>query len=140
MTNCIAIDTSALLYRYLPGKNREFLIEEMDTEEKWIASELVKTEMLLALRHGSVSPHHYDAIARSFRSDWESFYVIPLDSKCLNRAAQFGAQFGLKMVDALHIAAIDRIPRPFKYVTFDHAHMSAAVELGIEVVAPASIT
>lgn len=58
MTNCIAIDTSALLYRYLPGKNREFLIEEMDTEEKWIASELVKTEMLLALRHGAVSPHH----------------------------------------------------------------------------------
>ena len=54
----------------------------MDTEEKWIASELVKTEMLLALRHGAVSPHHYDAIARSFRSDWESFYVIPLDSKC----------------------------------------------------------
>ena len=38
MTNCIAIDTSALLYRYLPGKNREFLIEEMDTEEKWIAA------------------------------------------------------------------------------------------------------
>ena len=91
-------------------ENREFLIEEMDFEEKWIASELVKTEMLLALRHGAVSPH--DAVARSFRSDWESFYVIPLDSKCLNRAAHFGAQFGLKMVDALHLAAIDRIPRP----------------------------
>ena len=79
MTNCIAIDTSALLYRYLPGKvNREFLIKEMDTEEKWIASELVKTEMLLALRHGAVSPHHYDAIARSFRSDWESFLCNPI--------------------------------------------------------------
>ena len=36
----------------------------MATEQKWIASELVKTEMLLALRHGAVSPHHYDAIAR----------------------------------------------------------------------------
>ena len=53
MTNCIAIDTSALLYRYLPGKNREFLIEEMDTEEKWIASELVKTEMLFCLLYTS---------------------------------------------------------------------------------------
>ena len=138
MTNCIAIDTSALMYRYLPGKNREFLIKEMATEEKWIASELVKTEMLLALRHGSVSPGHYNAIARSFRSDWESFYVIPIDSKCLNRAAQLGAQFGLKVLDAMHLASIDRIPRPFKYLTFDHAHMSAAVELGIEVVAPTS--
>jgi predicted nucleic acid-binding protein len=110
----------------------------MDTEEKWIASELVKTEMLLALRHGSVSSSHYDAIARSFRSDWESFYVIPIDSKCLNRAAQFGAQFGLKVLDAIHLASIDRIPRPFKYLTFDHAHISAAVELGIEVIAPTS--
>ena len=140
MTNCIAVDTSALLYRYLPGKNRDFLLAEMATEEKWIASELVKTEMLLALRQGAVSSGHYDAIARSFRSDWESFYVIPIDSKCLNRAAQIGAQFGLKVVDAIHLASIDRIPRPFKYLTFDHAHMSAAVELGIEVVAPASIS
>ncbi len=140
MTNCIAVDTSALLYRYLPGKNRDFLLAEMATEEKWIASELVKTEMLLALRQAAVSPGHYDAIARSFRSDWESFYVIPIDSKCLNRAAQIGAQFGLKVVDAIHLASIDRIPRPFKYLTFDHAHMSAAVELGIEVVAPASIS
>ena len=140
MTNCITVDTSALLYRYLPGKNRDFLLAEMATEEKWIASELVKTEMLLALRQGAVSPGHYDAIARSFRSDWESFYVIPIDSKCLNRAAQIGAQFGLKVVDAIHLASIDRIPRPFKYLTFDHAHMSAAVELGIEVVAPASIS
>ena len=43
------------------------------------------------------------------------------------------------MVDALHLVAIDRIPRPFKYVTFDHAHMSAAVELGLLLRLPQSL-
>ena len=134
----IVVDTSALLHRYLPGKNRRFLLDEMSHGKEWIATELVKTEMLLSLRRAAISQGHYDSIANSFRAEWEAFYVIPIDSRCLNHAAKLGAQYGLNLVNAMHLAAIDRIPRPFKYLTFDHAHISAALELGIEVLAPAT--
>jgi len=136
MKQRVALDSTAILQRYLPGKHRELVLSEMGERNYWIATELAKTEILLALHRAAISPTHYEELSRIFRNDWDLFHVIPIDSRCLNHASQIGAQFGLKLVDALHLAALDRVPRPFKYLTFDHRQMSAAVELGIEVVAP----
>ena len=138
MKERIALDSTAVLQRYLPGKYRDLVLSEMGESNYWIATELVKTEILLTLHQAAVSPTHYEELSRIFRNDWDFFHVIPIDSRCLNHASQIGAQFALKLVDALHLAALDRIPRPLKYLTFDHRQIPAAVELGIEVITPAA--
>tara|TARA_B100000965_G_C18929680_1_gene472516 strand:- start:43 stop:456 length:414 start_codon:yes stop_codon:yes gene_type:complete len=130
----VAIDTSALLQRYLPGKARNFVINEMANASECVATGLVKTEVLLALHHGATSLSHYESVSSVFRSEWESFYVVPIDSMSLNLAAQFGSRFGLPLVDSIHLAALDRIPRPCKYLTFNSGQVTAAMELNFEVV------
>ena len=39
----------------------------------------------------------------------------------------------LRLADALHLAAADRLPRPLRYVTFDPAQIPVAISLGFDV-------
>lgn len=132
----LALDTSALVRRYVPDPHRELVLEEMAVADSWCASELARTEVLLALHRMSVAPFQHQELWRSAREDWDAFHVVPLDGRCLSRAADLGAEFGLRLVDAMHLAAADRLPRPARYLTFDRRQIPAAAELGLEVVAP----
>jgi hypothetical protein len=49
---------------------------------------------------------------------------------------EVGATFRIRSVDAIHLAAADRLPRPVRYLTFDRRQIPAAAGLGFEVVAP----
>jgi hypothetical protein len=62
-----------------------------------------------------------------------------LDGRCVSHAASLGSRFGLRIVDAIHLAAADRLPRPVRYLTFDHRQIPAAMELGLEVLTPAGL-
>jgi hypothetical protein len=42
----------------------------------------------------------------------------------------------MRIVDAIHLAAADRLPRPARYLTFDRHQIPAAAALGFEVVSP----
>jgi uncharacterized protein len=42
----------------------------------------------------------------------------------------------LAVVDAIHLAAADRLPRPVRYLTFERQQIPAAAELGLEVLSP----
>ena len=132
----LAIDTSALVFRYLSGEHRELVLEEMEKIHVWSASELVRVEVMTTLHRASISPAQNIQLSRQFNADWDSFHVIPLDGRCISHASQLGSRFGLRLVDALHFAAIDRLPRPVKYLTLDHRQIPAAVELGFELLTP----
>ncbi|MAR80252.1 MAG: hypothetical protein CL427_02175 [Acidimicrobiaceae bacterium] len=132
----LAIDTSALVLRYLPGDHRELVLTEMEQIDVWCASELVRAEVLLTLHRASISPTQNIELSTRFNTDWDSFHVVPLDGRCISHASQLGSRFGLRLVDALHFAAIDRLPRPVKYLTLDHRQIPAAVELGFELLTP----
>jgi predicted nucleic acid-binding protein len=67
-------------------------------------------------------------------ADWDAFAVVPVDERCLAAAADIGANYGLKVVDAVHLAAATRLPRPVRYLTLDARQVSAAVALELEVV------
>ena len=69
----------------------------------------------------------------TFREDWERVAVVPTDQRCLARAVELGATFQLGTVDALQLAAADRLPRPLTYLTFDSHQIPAALGLGFEV-------
>ncbi len=42
----------------------------------------------------------------------------------------------LRLADALHLAAADRLPRPVRFVTLDPAQIPVALSLGFDVASP----
>ena len=64
----LAIDTSALVLRYLPGDHRELVLTEMEQIDVWCASELVRAEVLLTLHRASISPTQNMAL-----STWDTY-------------------------------------------------------------------
>ena len=59
--------------------------------------------------------------------------MVPLDQRCLDRAAQLAREQPLRLADALHLAAADRLPRPVAFLTFDPAQIPVALSLGFDV-------
>ena len=129
------VDTTAVVRRYVHAPGRE-LLTTMATDRAWCASALARTEVLLALQKVAGHQRQRDELWRSARDDWDAFWVVPTDERCLARAAEIGSSFGLRTVDAVHLAAADRLPRPLRYLTFDRRQIPAATGLGFEVVSP----
>ena len=68
------------------------------------------------------------------RLTWDRVAVVPVDQRCLDRAAALMREQPLRLSDALHLAAADRLPRPVRFVTFDPAQIMVALSLGYDVV------
>jgi len=134
----LVVDSSALVLRYIPHPHRSMMIDAMEADPAWFASQLTRTELLMALHRlaGSESAAH-DLWAAA-RADWDTFHVIPLDDLCLATAVEIGSDFGLRTVDAIQLAAADRLPRPVSYATVDHNQIPAAAALGFVVISPVS--
>lgn len=132
----LAVDTSALMRRYIPDTQRQFVVAEMEAASVWCASELARTEVLLALHRLAMAPFQHEELWRAARADWDAFHVVPVDERCLSRAADLGATFGLRTVDAIHLAAASRLPGPVRYLTLDRRQIPAAAQLGFDVAAP----
>ncbi len=132
----LVLDTSALLRRYIADRHRPLVVEAMSQASDWGASALARTELQLALVQAASTPTDRDDLWSTVRSDWEALWEIPVDGRCLARATEIGATFGLAVVDAIHLAAADRLPRPVRYLTFERQQIPAAAELGLEVLSP----
>ncbi|MEZ5227246.1 MAG: PIN domain-containing protein [Acidimicrobiales bacterium] len=132
----LVLDTSALLRRYIADAHRPLVVDAMNEAEAWAASAVARTELQLGLFAAAVSPRSRDELWAAVRNDWEAMWEIPLDRRCLARATEIGARYGLSLVDALHLAAADRLPRPVRYCTFERQQIPAAAELGFEVISP----
>ena len=130
------VDTSALVRRYLHDRHRAVVLDAMAGADAWAASSLVRSEAQVALHRASVSPRQQQALWRELRDEWEAFWVVPLDDRCMARAVEIGATYGVRIVDAIHLAAADRLPGPVRYLTFDRRQIPAADALGFEVVSP----
>lgn len=130
----LALDTSALIGRYLSGPHRNVVMEAMATDGDWCASALARAEALGMVERVCDLPGDGDRIRRALQDDWERIHVVPLDQACLDRAAELGRQYPLRTVDALHLAAADRLPPPVRFVTFDPRQIPVALALGYEVI------
>jgi uncharacterized protein len=130
------VDTSALVRRYVQGAGRDLVVGAMDDDPVWCASALCRSETLLALHRLAVGPRQHERMWGRLRDDWDAFVVVPVDDRCLAHAVELGAIYGLRTVDAVHLAAADRLPRPATYLTFDHRQIPAAAGLGFDVRSP----
>lgn len=132
----LAVDTSALLCRYLPDARRRFVGERLVGVERVVVSGLARTEVLLALHQAAGGPERQRSLWEAVRRDWDRFWEVPLDGRCLARATEIGSRYGLSVVDAIHLAAADRLPRPVGYLTLDRHQIPAAAEIGFEIISP----
>jgi uncharacterized protein len=132
----LAIDASALVKRYLREPGRDLVLEAMAEDPVWCASALARTEAQVALHRVAIGRHQQRQLWAALREDWDAFVVVPVDPQCLARATEIGAGFGVRTVDAIHLAAADRLPRPLRYLTFDRQQIPAATSLGMEVISP----
>lgn len=130
------LDTSALLRRYLRDRDSGLVDDAMNADDEWIASALARTETQLALRRVARSSTHLDVLWATFIADWDAFAVVPVDDRCLAESVELGTRFGLRTVDAIHLAAAARLPPPVRFVSLSRQQLPAAASLGLDVVSP----
>ncbi len=129
----LALDTTALLARYLDGPFRPVILDAMSADPIWCASALALSEAMMLVDRLGDDPSRTDELRGAIRDDWERVAVVPVDQRCLDRAAELGRTQPLRTVDALHLAAADRLPRPLTFATFDPAQIPVAMGLGFDV-------
>ena len=132
----LVLDTSALVRRYVRDPGRQLVLDAMADDRDWCTSALTRTEAMVALHRLAATPSVAASLWSAFRDDWDAFVVVPVDDRCLARAVELGATYGVRTVDAIHLAAADRLPRPARFLTFDRQQIPAAVALDLEVVSP----
>lgn len=130
----LVLDTSALLKRYVAEPGTEAVLAAMDADLLWFASALCECEARVALCHLELDPPLLDERLRALANDWQRFHVVPVDDLCLERATKIGCEQRVRTLDAIHLAAAERLPRPTPFLTFDRRQSEAAVALGLELV------
>ena len=105
----------------------------MAADPDWCASALALSEALMVVDRLGDDPSRTDELRRAMRDDWERIHVVPVDQRCLDRAAELGRTQPVRTVDAIHLAAADRLPRPVTYLTFDPGQIPVAMALGYDV-------
>lgn len=128
------VDSSALLKRY---------VEEADSAA---ADALLRADhALLTARHTIVevrrnlarllSGRDLIAARTAFADDLRSISIIELDEATCESAASIAERTGVRTLDALHLAAAQRVSEPgVGFLTFDLRQAQAARALGLAVV------
>ncbi len=133
----LAFDSSALVKRYREEVHSEWMADEMERDTHWCGSALLAPETAIALARALESSDDLVSADARLSRDLEFFDLIPVDGECLSNSIQIGRGFGLRTLDAIHLAALRELPPPFGYITFDARQAEAAAALGIDLLVPA---
>lgn len=128
----VFFDTSAVLALHIESSLRRLAIDALD--DVTCVSALALTEALALITKLTGEPVLQADLEDALRLQWDRYAVIPVDQRCLDRSARLLSEQPLRLADALHIAAADRLPRPVTFVTFDPAQIPVALSLGFDVV------
>jgi predicted nucleic acid-binding protein len=127
-------DTSALLALAIEGDQREVAIGAFRTAEMVASSALALTEAMPAIDRITDEGVLRLDLEDGVRRVWDHLHVVPVDQRCLDRAAALSRTQPVRLTDAIHLAAAERLPRPLRFVTFDPVQLGVADSLGFEVV------
>jgi predicted nucleic acid-binding protein len=130
----IALDTSALLAIAVDGPQRRVVLDALETDPVWCASAMALTEALPAIDRLTDEPILRADLEDAIRLTWDYVHVVPLDQRCLDRAANLSRVQPVRLTDAIHLAAAERLPQPISFLTFDPAQIGVALGLGFDVV------
>lgn len=133
----IALDSSALIKRYQREDHSEWVREVMDRDGDWCGSMLLASESAIAAARNSTSSDELNLIDLRLTTDLDHFQFVPVDADCLVRAVEIARGRQMRTLDAIHLAAVTRLPAECRFITFDEHQASAASEIGVELLAPA---
>lgn len=128
----VFFDTSAVVALHVESTVRRHAVEALATTT--CVSALALTEALALIGKLTDEPVLRADLEDALRLQWDRYAVVPVDQRCLDRAAELLRDQPLRLADALHLAAADRLPRPVTFVTFDPAQIPVALALGFDVV------
>ena len=127
------LDTSALIKRYVDEDGTALVLRRMDEDRDWVVSSVARAETEISLCRLGFEPEAAAESWRRLREDWDRCLVVPLDVTCLERAAEIGCRYQVRTLDALHLAAADRLPPPLVVLTFDRNQAEAARSMNLMV-------
>lgn len=132
----VYLDASAVVMAHLDQPARVTVVDAMSADPDWCTSGLTLMESLALIDRVVDEPVLRADLEDLVRLTWDRIAVVPVDQRCLDRAAVLMRQQPLRLSDALHLAAADRLPRPVRFVTVDPAQIPVALSLGFDVVSP----
>lgn len=130
----VALDSSALLALAVTGDQRRVVVDALASDPVWCASAMALTEALPAIDRLTDEQILRADLEDAIRLTWDHLHVVPVDQRCLDRAATLSRLQPVRLTDAIHFAAAERLPGPVRFVTFDPAQIGVALGLGLEVV------
>ncbi len=128
----VFFDTSAVVALHIETAGRRIATDAL--VDGTVVSALALTEALALITRLTDEAVLQADLEDAIRLQWDRYAVVPLDQRCLDRAAQLMRDQPIRLADALHLAAADRLPRPVTFVTFDPAQIPVALGLGFDVV------
>lgn len=129
----VYLDSSALVAIAVDGAARPVVIEALDTDTEWCSSALSMGEALALVARLTDEEVLKNDLEDALRLLWDRVAVVPVDQSCLDRAARIMIEQPVKIADAIHLAAADRLPRPLSFVTFGASQIAIAQAMGFSV-------
>lgn len=132
----LCLDSSALVKCYQEEDHSPWVREAMNEHSIWCGSALLAAEGPIALARSIQDTESLLEADARIRRDLEFFSLVPVDADCLVRAVDVGRGYGLRTLDAIHLAAALVLPADCRLVTFDQRQREAADSLGLKVLTP----
>ncbi|HSB86905.1 MAG TPA: type II toxin-antitoxin system VapC family toxin, partial [Ilumatobacteraceae bacterium] len=129
----VYLDTSALVGLHLDGPARAVVLDALRHDDDWCSSGLTLMEALALVDRVTDERVLRSELEDLVRLTWDRVAVVPVDQRCLDRAGALMREQPLRLADAIHLAAADRLPRPLTFVTFDPAQIPVAISMGFAV-------
>ena len=130
----VVLDTSALLAIAVAGSQRAVALDALTADQVRAASAMALTEALPAIDRLVDDRFLRLDLEDASRLVWDHLHVVPVDQRCLDLAASLARTQPVRLSDAIHFAAAQRLPQPIRFVTFDPTHIGVAMGLGFDVV------
>ena len=127
------VDASALAKRFVDEADSDQAESLLLSDRSWATGRHTYVEVCLAL-HRRLGEAELRIAREGFERDWRRLLVIAVDDAVCRRAAELGAMTGSRTLDALHLAAVERVgARSVPIVTFDLRLAQAARSVGFRV-------
>ncbi len=124
------LDSSALLKRYIAEPDSAGYESLLGSDDRWLTCRVTWVEVWRNLGRrllGTDAP----AARKAFQLDWRSIAVVEVDAMLAETAGRIADITGSRSLDALHLAAVDRVgPSGVSIVTADLRQAQAARSLG----------
>lgn len=128
------VDSSALLKRYVDEPDSAAADELLRSDPGLVTGRHTVVEVRRNLAR-LISGSQLGRVKAAFGADLASFAIVELDAATCDAAAAIAERIGVRSLDALHLAAAQRVGgSAIPFLTFDLRQAQAARALGFTVV------